>query len=105
MTLSLADAKAFGRWDAVETRERIQKKEVSREDVVEAAIARAEAAQSLGAIVTTTFDRAREKVRDQKSGAFSGVPSFIKDLAQLRDVATQWGSRGSAGFVSTRTDR
>ena len=48
-------------WDAVETSERIRRREVSPREVIEAAIARAEAAGSLGAIVTETYSRALDR--------------------------------------------
>jgi amidase len=91
-------------WDAVETRERILDGSVSAKEVLEAAIARAEAAKPLGAIVAETFDRARKTIAKKKDGALFGVPTFIKDLAQVEGVPTAWGSRGSAGYVSRRSD-
>lgn len=104
MSISAEDAKTLAGWDAVETRDQIRKKNVSPLEVVEAAILRAEDARGYGAIVATTYDRARSRAREKKGGAFAGVPSFVKDLAQLRGVETGWGSRGSSGFVSKRTD-
>ena len=47
------------RWDGVETAERIRRGDVTPGEVLEAAIARAEAASSLGAVVAAAFDRAR----------------------------------------------
>jgi amidase len=92
------------RWDAVETAERIRRGEVKPSEVLEAAIARAEAAAPLGAIVTSSFDRARAAITQLPAGVFAGVPTFVKDLSQVRGVATTWGSAGSVGFVSQRDD-
>ena len=89
-------------WDGVETLERIRAGDVSATEVLESAIARAEAAEPLGAIVTACFDRARSK--PPTPGPFSGLPTFIKDLAQLAGVRTTWGSAGAGHFVSKRSD-
>ncbi len=88
-------------WDATETLERIASGDVSRSEVLESAIARAEAAEPLGGLVATCFDRARAQ---QSTGPFAGVPTAIKDLAQLSGVRTTWGSRGAGDFVSKRSD-
>src|SRR5579871_3247176 len=92
---------AFASWDAVETAQRIRAREVSAREVIDAAIARAEAASPLGAVVTTTFEQARNA---KPTGPMAGVPTFIKDLAQVAGVRTRWGSRSTGDFVSTRTD-
>lgn len=90
-------------WDATETASRIRNKDVSASEVLEAAIDRAQQAVSLGAIVTDTFERARAAAAASQ-GALAGVPTFIKDLAQLRGVATSWGSGASGNYVSRKTD-
>ena len=59
-------------------------------------------AAALGAVVTDTFERARATPIGE--GALAGVPTFIKDLAQLRGVATGWGSRAAGVYVSRKTD-
>jgi amidase len=95
----------LGAWDAVETGDRIRKKEVSVREVLEAAVARAEAAQHLGAVFEPTYDRARELAARQPVDApLAGVPTFIKDLTQVRGVRTTWGSRATGRYVSRRTD-
>lgn len=91
----------FAAWDAVETAERVRKREVSAREVIEAAIARAEAAAPLGAIVTDSFASAREA---SPSGPLAGVPTFVKDLAEVRGTRTAWGSRATGQYVSRRTE-
>lgn len=91
-------------WDAVETAERIRIGEISAEEVVEAAIARAEEAVPLGALVTPTFDRARETVRAGPNGPFAGVPSALKDLLEVKGIRTTWGSAAVGEFISKKTD-
>ena len=94
----------LGSLDAVETAHKIRNGELTAAEVVEAAIVRAEQARPLGAVVTDTFDRAREQLRNLGPAPFAGVPSFIKDLAQLAGVRTTWGSRGAGAYESRRTD-
>jgi len=92
-------------WDAVETRDRVRKREVSAQEVAEAAIARAEEARHLGAVVEPMYERARSAAGTGDSEALlAGVPTFVKDLAQIRGVPTAWGSRASGHYVSRRTD-
>ena len=91
MALSSSDRNALAAWDAVETRDRIRSKDVSAAEVLEAAIARSEEARHLGAVFETTYDRARESTAARDGEApLSGVPTFIKDLAQIRGVPTTW---------------
>lgn len=94
----------LGTWDAVETAERIRRREVSAREVVAAAIARAERATHLGAVVTATPERALAEAEQAGEGPFAGVPTFVKDLSQLAGVRTTWGSRAAGDFVSKRTD-
>jgi amidase len=93
----------IAQWDAVETAERIRRGEVKPGEVIEAAIARAEAAADLGAIVTSVFDLARERAAPP-AGVFAGVPTFVKDLSQIRGVAHGLGLRLLGDFISPRSD-
>lgn len=94
-------------WDAVATAAAIAAGDVSGEEVVDAAIARAEAAHaadpSLGALVTTTYDTARLAARRPAPGPLSGVPTAVKDLDDLAGVVTGMGSVALGGVVPTRT--
>ncbi len=88
-------------WDAVETRDRIRAGDVSAKEVLESAIARAEATRHLGGVVTEAFGMARAPSTKKD---WAGIPTFIKDLAQVRGVRTTWGSRASGDYVSRKTD-
>ena len=69
---------------------------------VEAAITRAKAVEpQINGIVTETFEMARSDAAGLLSGAFAGVPSFIKDLIDWRGAPTLAGSRGLAGHMAT----
>ncbi len=91
-------------WDAVETAARIRRGDVTAREVVEAALARADDAAALNALVTRTSERAREGAATAARGVFHGVPSAVKDLAQVAGVRTAWGSAASGEFVSARSD-
>ncbi|MFN3608278.1 MAG: amidase [Hyphomonas sp.] len=69
---------------------------------VEAAIGRAQAVErQINGIVTETFEIARSDASGVLSGAFAGVPSFIKDLIDWRGAPTLKGSRGLSGHMAT----
>lgn len=62
-------------------------------DVVEAAIARADAVDDqLGALAYEAFDRARAEARSPRPGYFSGVPTFLKDNVDVAGMPTQNGT-------------
>ena len=85
-------------WDAVETAANIKSGAVSAQEVVEAAIARAERIEPcLNAIVTKTYDRAR-RAAPEAQGLWAGVPTFVKDLDDLTGVPTGFGSRAFPGY-------
>jgi amidase len=85
---------ALGTLDGVGIAEKISSGEISATEAVEAAIARARSVNpELNAIVTETFDMAREQVKKIVPGPFAGVPSFIKDISDVKGVPTLWGSR------------
>ena len=85
----------LGSADAVEIARRIAAREISQAEAVEAAIARAERVNpSLNAIASPLFDSARREASRPQSGAFAGVPSFIKDNEAVAGAPLLHGSRG-----------
>lgn len=69
---------------------------------VEDAITRAQAMEpQINGIVTETFEVARSDAAGLLSGAFAGVPSFIKDLIDWKGAPTQAGSRGLTGYIAS----
>ncbi len=90
-------------WDAVETAERIARRDVTALEVIDAALVRAEAARGLNAVVTPTPELARERA-NRATGPLAGVPTFIKDLLQVKGVRTAWGTAASGEFISKRND-
>jgi amidase len=86
---------ALGFADAVGVAEAIRTGLVSREEVVEAAIARVERIEPyLHAVQVSCFGRARSQ--GTTAGPFSGVPSFVKDDTDVCGLPT---GHGSAAFA------
>jgi amidase len=71
------------RHDAMGIAELVRRREVSASEVLEAAIARADAVNPrLNAIVIPMYEIARERAKGELSGPFQGVPFLLKDLFQ-----------------------
>lgn len=85
-------------WDTTETADHIQSGDVSPAQVVTAAIERAEAAAPLNAVVSEAYQRALTSAGDS-TGPLAGVPTFVKDLSNLSDVPTGFGSRALVDYV------
>ncbi|GAA0959040.1 amidase [Actinocorallia libanotica] len=92
----------YRRFDAVGLAEVVAKGEVKPEEVLEAAIGRAEEVNGrLNAIVHPMYDLARERVRTGVSGPFAGVPFLLKDLMQdYEGLPTGGGSRALRGHLA-----
>ncbi len=85
---------AMGDCDAVALAQRIANGEVSAAEVTEAAIARAiKVNPKLNAIVTDTYQMARNNAKKMGDGVFAGVPTFIKDNSDVVGVPTLNGTR------------
>ncbi len=94
----------LGTSDAVAIRRRIQEREISAAEAVEAAVARAQSVNPvLNAIATPLFDTARAEAAAPRGGAFAGVPSFVKDTDPIKGVPLLFGSRGMPNEPSTKT--
>lgn len=85
----------YSRHDALALADLIRAGEVSAREVLEAAIARAEACIDLNAISTKGYELARKAVdAGPPPGPFAGVPFLIKDLyAPCEGMITSNGSR------------
>ncbi|MGW2088043.1 amidase [Streptomyces sp. NPDC001880] len=81
--------------DAVGLAESVARKEVSPDELLDVAIARAEAVNGrLNAIVRPMHELARERAKAPLTGPFAGVPFLIKDLSQdYAGLPTGSGSR------------
>jgi amidase len=90
---------ALGDLDAVAVADAIKTGRVSVPEVVEAAIARAEAVNpALNGVAYAAFDRARASAPARGSGprsyggCFDGVPSFVKDNVDVEGMPTMHGT-------------
>jgi amidase len=87
--------------DAVALGELVRKREVSSLELVELAIARAEAVDPrLNAIVIPMYELARERARSPLDGPLAGVPFLIKDLFQ--DYAGVLATSGCKAYQHAR---
>jgi len=86
---------AMGDRDAVELAAQIQSGALDRHEVLEAAIARVERVDTqLRAVQVECFDRANDQ--PEHTGAFAGVPTFVKDNTDVAGLPT---CHGSAAFT------
>jgi len=95
----------YVQYDGLGLAELIAKREVHPKEVLEAAILRAERLNpELNAIVTPLYDYARQRVTDDLSGPFAGVPFLLKDAHHaLNGTPMSNGSRLHQGEVSQHT--
>ncbi len=94
----------LARWDAVETSQRLAKKEITSRELTEAAIARSADMSWLNAVVTPTHESALASANAVHEGELAGQPFFTKDLVQIPGVRTAWGSAAASEHVSKRAD-
>ena len=90
--------------DATALAELVRRGEVSPDELLETAIARAEAVNpQLNAIVTPLYDKGRDMARHlPDSGPFRGVPFLLKDLEmEWAGTPIKSGCRGYENYVST----
>lgn len=88
---------ALGFDDATALVERLQRREVSPEELVEAAIARCEAVDpTLGALAFTDFDGARARARTDRDALapapLAGIPTAFKDNVRVAGAPMTMGS-------------
>ncbi len=91
--------------DALALAELIAKKELSPQEVLEAAIERiTERNPRLNAVVHTLFERARARVADLPDGPLRGVPFLLKDLKlQLAGTPTTGSTRLAMSKIATQS--
>lgn len=93
----MSSADQFAAYDAVAMSELVRSRQVSARELLEAAIARAEALNPrLNAIVTPMYELARTRAEGALDGPLAGVPLVIKDLMQ--DYAGVLSTSGSRAY-------
>jgi amidase len=84
--------------DALALAESLRRRDVSAAELLDATIARAEAANpELNFLVTECFEQARATTPE--NGPFAGVPMLVKDLTETAGVRTTFSSRAFADYV------
>ncbi len=97
--------KEYDQYDGLGLAELVKQKEISAAELCEEAIFRIERVNPvLNAVVTPTYDLARQAVQaNLPDGPFSGVPFLLKDfLADLAGVPQTMGSRSCKNYIPTR---
>lgn len=85
---------SIGNLDAVGIASKIQKKEISSKEAVEASIKRAQTVNPhINAIVTELYDRALSETERANEGPFAGVPMFLKDMLNVKGVSVHHGTQ------------
>lgn len=98
MTTAHSYGDPLARLDAVATAAAVNAGELSAEEVVRAAIARARAVDpQIGAVACDDYERAPRRAREVRGGTFAGVPTFIKDMTDVAGLPTRNGSAAFAG--------
>src|SRR5688572_9077716 len=96
--------KEYGNYDALGLAELVRNRQVSAPELLEAALARAEAVNpKLNAIITPMHDIARARAKETLEGPFAGVPFLTKDLFQeYAGVRTAYGCKAlkAAGYTA-----
>jgi Asp-tRNA(Asn)/Glu-tRNA(Gln) amidotransferase A subunit family amidase len=92
----------YVRHDALGLAELIRTGQVTAAEVIEVAIARAEAVNpKINAIVEPLYDRARAAASTDLTGPLAGVPWAVKDLGhEIEGVRLTSGSRGFKAYVA-----
>ena len=97
----------YSRYDALGLAELVRSKDVKPEELLNAAIARAEAVNAkVNAIVVKCYDDARKEIaRGLPEGPFTGVPFLVKDVGfQMKGVESSFGSRFFLGYKPDQDD-
>jgi len=94
---------ALGDADATGVAERIRTKEVSGSEVCEAAIGRAQRVEPLiEAVECADYDHALMAADGLATGAFTGVPTFVKDNVDVAGLPTNHGTRAFVAEPATK---
>jgi len=92
---------SLARLDAIAQADLVARKEVSASELIDACERRIRALNPLlGAVVTTDFARARERVASGVTGPLAGVPFLVKDLVAYPGLRCSMGSRLFAANVA-----
>lgn len=92
--------------DATEVAGKIKSKQISSEEAVACAIDRAQnSSNDINAIVNHDYDKAIKNSKQNHQGIFSGVPTFIKDLNDVKGLPTLKGSSAFKVIPAMKNDK
>lgn len=103
--ISTYDIGVLGKMDATEVAKKIQSKEFTSHEAVTCAIERAKASEEINAIVNHSYFNALEESKEIHTGIFSGVPTFIKDLNDVKGLPTLKGSSAFKVVSAKKNDK
>jgi amidase len=96
----------LGKMDATEVAESIRKGDFTADEAARCAVDRASATQeALNAVVAEQYDIAIKNASTLKEGFFAGVPTFIKDLNDLKGLPTLKGCAGIKPEPAKKDDK
>ena len=96
----------LGKLDATAIAEGIAKGDFTAQEATEAAIKRAESASlSLGAVAFEMYENAKATASQKRTGALSGVPTFIKDNEDIAGTPKQIGTLAFKSKLSKRNSK
>jgi amidase len=100
------DIGILGKMDATEIATQIRKKNISAREVTECVIDRVQKINpSINAIVSERYDLALEESDQKTNGCFAGVPTFIKDLLDVKGLPTLHGSKSIANKPVVKNEK
>lgn len=92
--------------DAVALADLVRRREVSPVELTKAAIARVEKVNGeLHAMTLAAYDRAFETAARSRDGIFAGVPTLVKDNANMKGLPTSFGARAVPRIPAKSDDR
>jgi amidase len=92
--------------DAVALADLVRRREVSAVELTKAAIARIEKVDGeLNAITTADYERALDEAARNRDGIFTGIPTLVKDNANVKGLPTSFGARAVPGIPAKSDDR
>lgn len=105
-TISTFDIGILENMDATEVAAKIQAKVFTAKEAVACSIERAKSSDnSVNAIVNADYDHALHESKKQHTGIFAGVPTFIKDLNDVKGLPTLKGSSGFKVIPANKNDK
>lgn len=104
--ISTYDIGILGKMDATEIASKIKSKSITSLEAVKCAIERAEKSDGvINAIVNADYQKAIAHSNESHQGIFAGVPTFIKDLNDVKGLPTLKGSSALKVVPAKKNDK